>query len=59
MSGQGHGVVVAEFVLAKGTTRDETFLLKKITWVSNFSPIAAEGKAGRAIAASCGVENRE
>jgi hypothetical protein len=59
MSGQGHGLVVAEFVLAKGTTRDETCLLKKITWGSNLSPIAAEGKAGRAIAARCGFENRE
>lgn len=59
MSAQGHGEVVAEFVLAKGTTRDETCLLKKITWGINLSPIAAEGKAGRAIAASFGVGNIE
>ena len=58
-SAQGYGVVVAKFVLAKGTIRDDTCLLKPVTWGSNLSTVAAEGEADRSIAASSGVGNRE
>ncbi len=58
-SAQGHGVVAEKFVLAKGTTRNETCLLKPVTWGSNLSILAAEGEADRAIAASSGFGNRE
>ena len=42
MSTHGHGVVVTEFVLAEGTTRDDTFHLKPVTWGGNLSIVGAE-----------------
>ena len=40
-SAQGQGLVVAEFVLAIGTKRYDTCLIKPITWGGNFSIVAA------------------
>jgi hypothetical protein len=59
MSALRHGVVVAEFALAEGTTRDDTCLLEPVPWGGHLSTVAAKGEAGRAIAASSGVGNRE
>ncbi len=58
-SAQGHELVAEKFVLAKGTIRDNTCLLKPVIWGSNLSTLAAEGEADRAIAASSGFGNRE
>ncbi len=58
MSAHRHGVVV-EIVLAVGATRDDTCLLKPVTWGGNFSNVAFEGKACRNILANSGVGNRE
>ncbi len=59
MSAHRHGVVVVEIVLAVWTTRDDTCLLKPVTWGGNFSYVALKGEAGRNIVASSGVGNRE
>ncbi len=58
MSVHRHGVVVVEIVLAIGTTRDDTCLLKPVTWGANLSKVAFEGEAGRNFEASSGVGNR-
>ena len=59
MSVYRHGVVEVEIVLAVRTTREDTCLLKPVTWGGNFSNVAFEGDAVRAIVASSGVGNRE
>ncbi len=43
-SAQVHGVVAAEFVLVKGTTRDDTWILKKITWGATFPTLQLKEK---------------
>ena len=58
MSAHRHGVVVVEIVLAIGTTRDDTCLLKPVTWGGDFSNVTFEGEAGRNFEASSGVGNR-
>ncbi len=59
ISAHRHGLVVVEIVLAVGTTRDDTCLLKPVTWVGNLSNVTFEGEAGRNIVARSGVGNRE
>jgi hypothetical protein len=59
ISTHSYGVVVTEFFLAEGTTRDDTCHLKLVILGGNFSIVGAEGEAVRAIAASSGVEKRE
>ncbi len=59
MSAHRHGVVVREIVLAVGTTRDDTCLLKPVTLGGNLSNVAFKGEPGRNIEASSGVGNIE
>ena len=58
MSVYRHGVVEVEIVLAVGTIREDTCLLKPVTWGGNLSNVAFEGEAGRNFEACSGVGNR-
>lgn len=59
VSALGHGVVVAQFILAVVSTGDDTSSLEPVPGGGNLTTVATEGEASGAIAAGSSVGNGE